>query len=331
MEFKTISRTNIMWSLIMIKNDISVTRALQQSFDWVKYVLFQNFDIGKWFIMGFCAWISLLGKSGGMSGANFRNFGNHREHNSNFLHNIWNFVIEHFLLIISITIVIAIITIAVSLIVQWLSSRGKFMFLDCAVKNKAAVKEPWKQFKRLGNSLFIFRVLFGVASLILILFVSFITLVIAWPDITRRIFSISAISSIIVGGLLFIVLLTAITIIRNILLDFIIPVMYKKNIAVLEAFSLFKNNLLMGNIKSFIFFYLMKILVAIIIGILLVTAFCLTCCLACCLFAIPYLGIVILLPVIMFKRCYSIFFLEQFGDEWIFINKPSCEIIESTP
>ena len=307
----------------MIKNDISVTKPLQQSFDWVKYVLFQNFDIGKWFVMGFCAWISLLGEGGGFNGANFRTSGNHRSYNSNSLHNFWSFVLEHLFIIIVISAIVAIIIIAVSLVIKWLSSRGKFMFLDCTVKNIAAVKEPWSQFKRLANSLFIFRVLFGFATLILFLFVSFISLVIAWPDITGKIFSSRAILSIIVGGSLFFVLIFAVLIIKSIIFDFIVLIMYKKNIAILEAVHVFKKNLLAGNVKHFILFYLMKIAVLIAIGVLVLAAFCLTCCIACCVLAIPYIGVVVFLPVIMFKRCYSIFFLEQFGDEWKLIVEQS--------
>jgi hypothetical protein len=320
----TISQTNIYVEfLIMIKNDISVTRALQQSFDWVKYVLFHNFDIGKWFVMGFCAWISLLGESGGLNSANFRRSGNRGSYNSNSLHNIWNFILEHLFIIIGITILAVIIIIAVSLVIQWLSSRGKFMFLDCTVKNNAAVKEPWSQFKRLANSLFIFRVLFGFISLVLILIVSFISLVIAWPDITGKIFSANAITSIIVGGSLFFILILEISIINNIIFDFIVPIMYKKNIAIIEAIHVFRNDLLSENVKHFVLFYLMKIAVYIAIAILVLAAYCLTCCIACCLFSIPYIGVVILLPVIMFKRCYSIFFLEQFGDEWKLIVEQS--------
>ncbi len=310
----------------MKNNNISVTKPLQHAFDWTKYVLFENFDIGKWFIMGFCAWIAFLGESGG-GGANFNSFRGGRGRKAHSLQNFWNFVIDHFLIIIIVTSVIIIIIILATLLVQWLSSRGKFMFLDCTVKNKAAVKDPWRQFKHLANSLFIFRVLFGLAFFILFVFVAFISFVIAWPDITGKIFSANAISSIIVGGTLFFILITATIIIQNILFDFIVPIMYKKNIAILKAIHIFKNDLLAENVKSFILFYLMKILVFIAIGILVIAAYCLTCCIACCLFAIPYLGTVILLPVIMFKRCYSIFFLEQFGDEWVFITKPSCEIV----
>jgi len=36
-----------------------------------------------------------------------------------------------------------------------LRSRGKFMFLDNVVHDRAEVSQPWQDFRRLGNSLFL--------------------------------------------------------------------------------------------------------------------------------------------------------------------------------
>jgi len=41
-----------------------------------------------------------------------------------------------------------------------------------------------------------------------------------------------------------------------------------------------------------------------------------TCCIAGCFMAIPYLGTVLLLPVLIFYRAYSLHFLAQFGPEY---------------
>jgi hypothetical protein len=46
-------------------------------------------------------------------------------------------------------------------------------------------------------------------------------------------------------------------------------------------------------------------------------------CLTCCLAAIPYLGSVILLPLLVFDRAYPLYFLEQFGPEWRFFGPAS--------
>ena len=44
-------------------------------------------------------------------------------------------------------------------------------------------------------------------------------------------------------------------------------------------------------------------------------AACCTCCCAACLFALPYVGTVILLPVHVFIRSYSLYYLAQYGRE----------------
>jgi hypothetical protein len=71
-------------------------------------------------------------------------------------------------------------------------------------------------------------------------------------------------------------------------------------------------------VGSFILFYLMKIVLGIAITIIGMMAVCLTCCMA----AIPYLGTVILLPLIVFARCYPLCFLEQFGPQWRILWEP---------
>ena len=50
--------------------EISVTAPVGQAYERVKQMLFRPFDIGKWFVIGFCAWLATLGESG--SNFNFR-------------------------------------------------------------------------------------------------------------------------------------------------------------------------------------------------------------------------------------------------------------------
>jgi hypothetical protein len=39
-------------------------------------------------------------------------------------------------------------------------------------------------------------------------------------------------------------------------------------------------------------------------------------CLTCCIGFFPYLNAVVTLPLLVFDRCYLIYFLEQFGPEY---------------
>jgi hypothetical protein len=47
---------------------VSVVDPITPAINRVKLMLFQPFDIGKWFIIGFCAWLAYLGSGGGNGG-----------------------------------------------------------------------------------------------------------------------------------------------------------------------------------------------------------------------------------------------------------------------
>ena len=61
----------------------------------------------------------------------------------------------------------AAIGLVVLLLFLWLSSRGKFIFLDDVVSGQARIVEPWNRFKRLGDSLFLWRAAFVLACSLL--------------------------------------------------------------------------------------------------------------------------------------------------------------------
>ena len=94
--------------------------------------------------------------------------------------------------------------------------------------------------------------------------------------------------------------------------------MYLRRQTVLAAWGEFQQGLLADRLGLFVLYLLFKILIAFAIGILAILVFCATCCLA----AVPYLGTVILLPLFVFHRAYSLYFLEQFGPAWqVFIEE----------
>ena len=60
----------------------------------------------------------------------------------------------------------------------------------------------------------------------------------------------------------------------------------------------------------------MAFLLGLAIGITVLIGIVATCCTAMCVLMIPYIGTVLMLPIIVFMRCYSLCFLRQFGPEW---------------
>ena len=186
------------------------------------------------------------------------------------------------------------------------------MFLDGVVKDRAEVVEPWKRFKDLGNSLFIFRFLLSLAGLAGLVLVGALAWLMARNGIEARKFDGGVIAAIIVGGLLLLVLVVVLLVINLLLRDFVIPIMYKRGVSTLVAFRMLRTSLIENNAGAFAIFYLLKLALSILTGVVVTIVTCATCCIA----ALPYVSSVVFLPVFVFMRCYSLYFLEQFGDAW---------------
>jgi hypothetical protein len=76
---------------------------------------------------------------------------------------------------------------------------------------------------------------------------------------------------------------------------------------------------------TFILYLLFQIVLAILSFLVMAAAFVVTCCIACCVAAIPYIGTVLLLPIIVFGRSYSLYFLAQFGPRYDVFQAPAAE------
>jgi len=75
-----------------------------------------------------------------------------------------------------------------------------------------------------------------------------------------------------------------------------------------------------------LFQIVIRIVITVIVGIGVCIGFCL-CCASCLLF-IPYIGTVILLPVLVFTRAYSLYYLQQYGPQYD-VFRTDIEAVES--
>ena len=74
--------------------------------------------------------------------------------------------------------------------------------------------------------------------------------------------------------------------------------------------------LLSANVGRFILYLLFQIVLGIAMAMIVLGLVIGTCCVAGCIMVLPYLGTVLLLPLVMFRRCYSVYYLAQFGHEY---------------
>jgi hypothetical protein len=289
---------------------ISVIDPITPAIEHVRMMLFRPFDLSKWMILGFCAWLATLGQGGGGGGnggghGNFQGFSDVKEA-----------VMSHLPLIIILAAIIVPIIIIVGLVLCWLRSRGQFMFVHCIAGNKAEVVVPWNKFSRHGNSLFLFRIVLGLIYLVVI-GLPIAVAIAAGIALHATGIVAAAVAALIAAIFTVIALAVLFSVISKFTADFVVPIMLLHTASSVAGWRTFLT--LLGANKARMFLYILfQILISVVIGFI-VFAICLIGCCCCCvsvLLFVPYIGTVILLPIIAFKRAYSLFYLRQFGPQF---------------
>ncbi len=299
--------------------EISVTEPVSPALERVKTMLFKPFDPGKWFVIGFCAWLAYLGEGGGDGGFNGRtNFDNHNPTAESFRHDYFQareYVLNNLVWIVPVAASAVILLLALWLLILWLSSRGKFMFLHCVALDKAEVSVPWTKFGHEADSLFWFRAVLGFAGMVLALPPIVFAGALVVRMVVRGEVNIPAVMMAVGLCLLFFLLAIVFALIQKFTVDFVVPIMFLRRSRCLAAWKEFWG-LLASHAGLFTLYILFQVVLGMAIGIIVLTAIIVTCCIACCLMIIPYIGTVVLLPVLVFKQSYPLYFLQQFGSDF---------------
>ena len=282
---------------------IEIFKPFGEAFELMKRILFQPFDVKKWFVIGFAAWLANLG------GGGFNYQYNRREDVQKLNEAISQ--IPHPILVIGVCVLISLVLVLIVLF-AWLRARGGFMFIDCIVKNRGAVAEPWREFRKQGNSYFLFSLVVGLCFLIFAALLSLPLIILAIKGryyffIHRDQLNIYLISAI--AAWVFIILL--LVLVWALIANFMTPVMYRRRCRAYEAFRAV-TTLIAATPGEILLYCLFLIVLALATAIVA----CLVTCATCCIAAIPYIGTVILLPVFVLLRSFSLLFLRQFGPEY---------------
>ena len=300
---------------------ISVIDPISPAIEHVRLMLFKPFDLSKWLVVGFCAWLAQLGRGGGSSGGNGWRADGHEP----IFHAIRDGILAHLAVIIFVAAIIVPIVIIIMVVLCWLRSRGQFMFVHCVAGNKAEVAVPWNKFARHGNSLFLFRIVIG---LIFLLVIGLPVAVAVFAGIVMCATGFNPAAIIGLTGAIFVSVVVAILfgLIAKFTTDFVVPIMFLNTESCVAGWKQCLA-LISGNKAQIVLYILFQIVICMVIAFIALTICLVTCCCCCCLlvlFALPYVGTVILLPLIAFKRAYSLFYLRQFGTQFdVFSGQPA--------
>jgi len=296
---------------------INFVAPLSNAWNRMKKALFKPLDIKKWFVLGFTAFLAnLLDWQGGSSADDKSGYGKNLSDILEMPHEAWQWIERNpewtTLIMAGVVLVIGLV-----ILLTWLSSRGKFIFLDNVIHDRALVKKPWAEYAGIAKSLFLWRLGFGLVGAVIIgSYLSYIYL-----EIYEMYFSNAADNEMIFAairmGIFFIIIAIVFVYISLFLNDFVVPLMYKNNSTVWIGWSRFMP-LLQQNLVYFFLYSLFVLFLHILVVIVVVAIGFLTCCVGFILLAIPYIGSVILLPVAFVFRALSVSFLEQFGEQYKF-------------
>ncbi len=320
-------------------NRVSVIDPVTPAIDRVKLILFRPFDLRKWFVIGFCAWLAYLGGGGGGGGGGGRGGGPpynvpHKQNEvgeqiKQGIETARYYISNNLYWIIPVAVTAVVLVILIGLLVAWLNSRGRFMFLHCVATNKAEVAVPWHKFRQQGNSLFLFRIVLGIISFVVVVvpIIGIVALVIMMVSGSAP--GIVAIPGIIILGLTIFALSILLFLVKKFTFDFVVPIMFLRMASCTACWREFRT-ILSANKLRFTLYLLFQIVIKIVIGAMIGIGFCIGICFCCasCLLLIPYIGTVILLPVLVFTRAYSLYYLQQFGPEFD-VFRTEIEAVES--
>jgi len=300
---------------------IEYYQPLVRGFDRMKKALFQPFDLRKWCLVGFTAF--LAGATEWQGGGSGR-FG--PKHNGDIedvlhfpeqarewltLHPGWASLIAAGLVLLAGLIVL----------ITWLSSRGRFMFLDNVVHDRDRVSEPWHEYRNLGNSLFVWQLAFGLITLAVFLaYLGFCFSILhrmMADGLSVKVLAWNALPMVLgLSGLILIAV--TITVFWN---DFVVAIMYKHGLETAAAWRRFWNVFKIHPVHFFLYgivVFFLRILVVMLVAVVGV----ITCCIGFILLAIPYVNSVVTLPISYTLRTFSLEYLAQFGGDFNVFPSP---------
>jgi len=284
------------------ESKIEIFKPFGEAFELMKRILFQPFDLKKWLVIGFAAWLANLGGGGG--GGNFNYPDNRREEAHKLKEAIGQ--IPQPVLITGICILVCLVLLLIVLF-AWLRARGRFILVDCVVRNRAAVAEPWKEFRAEGNSFFLFSLLIALVVVPVIVITGLVLIV---PFIPGRGQAEPGVAFWI-GISLTVFISVCLIVVWALASQLMVPIMYRQRcrarVAFARAAALVSSH--PGPILLYVLFFML-------LAVAMVMISCSVTCATCCIAAIPYVGTVILLPIPVTLGAFLLLFLRQFGPDY---------------
>src|ERR671919_20263 len=290
------------------ESKIEIFNPFGKAFELMKKILFQPFDLTKWLVIGFAAFLASFSTGFHSSFKPFSSWSGREDRKA---------IAESFRdvgpvgqmdwWLIVLIVIGALIFLALILALMWLGARGRFIFTDCIVRNRGAIVVPWKEFRAQGNSFFLFSLLIALCVIGLVVIA---VLGLALPLIAEGSGARPGLGFWI-GLSLFLFFVLCLSIGWTLISQLMVPIMYRARSLARQAFAQ-SVGLIAFSPGPIILYLLFLLVITVAAGLISCLAACVTCCIA----AIPYIGTVLLLPIPVTLHAFSLLFLRQFGSDY---------------
>jgi hypothetical protein len=309
---------------------IDLTRAFSSAWDRMVIILFQPFDAFKWFILGFNAFLLMLGE-GDIQFNKPISFTQHPApiwtgtslpaviHGSKLWLESFRALAEGPMVIWYLFLVVAYI--AGWLVLNWVGCRGQFLFLDNIVRNRAAIAWPWQRYACEGNIWFLFDLGLKISTNILLVLSIGLFLLLGWAWISQERYPQGGeLATIVIFLIAFILLWAIVGALIFIVRSFTVPLLFRQTFGLGSALVAVLH-LLFSRPLSMLAYLLGSLVLAIVSVIFTLAVVCVTCCFIFWLSFIPIIGSLLmtailaqlLLPLFVYYRCFQVECLSQFG------------------
>ncbi len=300
-------------------DDIDFLALIRWARDQTLQRLFRPFRIETWMILGFCAWLAGLGQSG--YGVNYFGGPGHsggRKINSAtvsaWTNSATDFMQTNWVWILPLVAVVALLLLALWVAIIWISSRGRFLFLEGLMTRRLEVARPWREYAAEAQSLFWFRIWIAIAAMGFGLICGVVGVLAAITLQSHAEWSGIGIA-LMIGALLLAVPLVVLAAVAWVVQEeIVVPLMWLRRIPCLSAWTA-GFHVIRTRPMLFFQFLVARLILAILTGIAIIVFILLTCCIGGLLLALPYFGAVMLLPVTVFFRFLSVGYLAHFGSD----------------
>ena len=302
---------------------IAYFEPLARAWDRTRVILWQPFDLANWLLLAFAAWVAGLTTDTGSAAAWRSDNGDFGRHTWRGFEHAWEEVAASAVWLPLILLAIM-FGVAFAVLLLWVTSRFKFIFLEGVVRGRAEIVEPWKRHESIGNSLFLWRLCFGLACVIGVVAVMVVFFApaagLSFNDALAGL-SVAAGFFGVLGLIAFGIVAAYVALVTE---SFVVPIMYRYELNVLDAWRA-----LLPWLKARPAHFVVYGLFVLMLAVLFAVFFSIFCMLTCCTAALPYLGTVLTLPVWVCYRLLSVEFLAQFHPDFdLFTPLPEDETSE---